>query len=304
MLNPSNTQLRSSERIIPPQPERTWRDHLATGVKWALVIMFLAYLATAFHKTEFNLYTLIEGAPDIARVMGDLSHPDFSWHVLDEEGQREISPLTHKPKLGTLPKLLIAMNETVMIALVGTLLAVLFSFPLSFLAARNLTHGSAAGRTVYHVTRGIFNVLRAFPQIVLAIIFVFMVGTGPFPGVLAIALHGIGMLGKLFSEAIESVDPAPVEAVKATGASNTLVVWLGIMPQVLPQFFAFSLYRWDIDIRSSIILGIVGAGGIGFMLDQYIKMFQYRQASTAFLIILVAVTMLDYASSWLRQKLG
>jgi phosphonate transport system permease protein len=299
-----STMPASSARIVPPQPQRTWRDHLSTGVKWALAILFLAYLATAFHKTEFNLYTLIEGAPDIGRVMGDLSHPDFAWHVYDEQGQMEISSLTLKPKLGTLPKLLIAMNETVMIALVGTLLATLLSFPLSFLAARNLTHGSALGRVAYHLTRGIFNITRAFPQIVLAIIFVLMVGAGPFPGVLAIAIHGIGMLGKLFSEAIESVDPAPVEAVKATGASNTLVVWLGIMPQVLPQFFAFSLYRWDIDIRSSIILGIVGAGGIGFLLDQYIKMFQYRQASTAFLIILVAVTLLDYASSWLRQKLG
>ena len=299
-----NTTPASKARIVPPQPRRTWRGHLATGVKWTLVIMFLAYLVTAFNKTEFNLYTLISGADSIQRVLGDLSHPDFSWHVIDDQGQVELSKLTGKPKLGTLPKLLIAMNETVMIALVGTLLATLLSFPLSFLAARNLTHGSALGRTAYHITRGVFNVLRAFPQIVLAIIFVFMVGTGPFPGVLAIALHGIGMLGKLFSEAIESVDPAPVEAVKATGASNTLVVWLGIMPQVLPQFFAFSLYRWDIDIRSSIILGIVGAGGIGFLLDQYIKMFQYRQASTAFLIILVAVTLLDYASSWLRQRLG
>jgi phosphonate transport system permease protein len=273
-------------------------------VKWTLIIAFLAYLYASFVGTEFNLYTLLTGGEDIKRVMGDLLTPDLSWFQYDDAGKVALSPLSGQPKLGTLPTLLLAMNETVQIALVGTLFAVLLSFPLSFLGARNLTHGSALGRTLYHVVRAIFNVLRAFPQIILAIIFVFMVGPGPFPGVLAIALHGIGMLGKLFSEAIESVDPAPIEAVKATGASNSLVVWLGILPQVAPQFLAFSLYRWDIDIRSSIILGIVGAGGIGFLLDQYIRMFQYSKASTAFLIILVAVTVLDYASAWLRERLG
>ena len=333
MVNTSPTS--EPERIIPPRKPRTLRDNLLTGLMWLVAIAFLAYLVASFKQTDFNLYKLYTGAPDIQRVLSDLAHPDLSWYeyelesvpmvdaqgnpVLNSEGNQRtrLKPRLDsggnqvirrnrkgKPKLGTLPRLLVAMNETVMIALVGTLLAVLLSFPLAFFAARNLTHGSATGRTLYYATRALFNLLRAFPQIVLAIIFVFMVGVGPFPGVLAIALHGIGMLGKLFSETIETVDQAPVEAVRATGASNFLVVWFGILPQVLPQFLSFSLYRWDIDIRSSIILGIVGAGGIGFMLEQYIRMFQYDKTSTAFLIILVAVTILDWASGYFREKLG
>lgn len=322
--------------IVAPRRQRTWRDHVWSGFKWLALIIFCAYLWSSFVRTEFNMYTLVAGAKDIKRVMSDLAHPDLNWYVyetekvpvvdaegiprLDSEGAQltrtmprldasgnkiiRLDSRTGKPKPGTLPTLLDSMNETVQISLIGTLIAVIFSFPLAFFASRNLTKGSAAGLVLYGATRFVFNVLRAFPPFILAIIFVFMVGPGPFPGVLALGLHSIGMLGKLFSEAIESVDPAPIEAVKATGASNFLVVWYGILPQVVPQFLAFSLYRWDINIRMSIILGIVGAGGIGFLLDQYIRMFKYSQASTCFLIILVAVTVLDYASAWFRERLG
>jgi phosphonate transport system permease protein len=153
------------------------------------------------------------------------------------------------------------------------------------------------------LTRGLFNLTRAFPPYILAIIFVIIVGPGPFAGVLALAVHSIGMLGKLFSEALEAVDPLPVEAVRATGASNFLTVWFGILPQVLSQFVAFGLYRMDMNIRMTIILGIVGAGGIGFLLEQYIAQFRYNSASTAFLLILVAVVLLDWASSWIRDRL-
>ena len=295
---------RKDESIEPPRKLRTMKDFIFSGLKWAVMAVFIVYLVASFVKTEFNLYTLMAGMDDIQRVMFDLTHPDMSWVEHDRDGNVVISGRTGLPKPGTLRILLDEMNVTVMMSLVGTLLSVLFSFPLSFLAARNIMKGSIAGEIVYNSVRFIFNILRAFPPIILAIIFVFMVGPGPFPGVLALALHSIGMLGKLFSEAIESVDLAPVEAVRATGASNGLIVWFGILPQVLPQFVAFSLYRWDINIRMSIILGIVGAGGIGFLLEQYIRLFQYEKASTCFLIILVAVTILDWASSAVRQRMG
>jgi len=294
----------SEPRIVAPQRRRTWRDHLWTAAKWALAAVFIAYLYASFVRTEFNLYTLIEGFPDIKRVMSELVHPDLGWYEYDDAGQVKLDLRTGAPKTGTLPTLLDSMNETVQISLVGTLLSVLFSFPLAFLAARNLTRGSKLGLFVYGATRFVFNVLRAFPPVILALLFVFMVGPGPFPGVLALGLHSIGMLGKLFSETIEASDPAPLEAVKATGASNFMVVWYGLLPQVVPQFLAFSLYRWDINIRMSIILGIVGAGGIGFLIEQYIRMFQFSKASTCFLIILVAVTLLDWASAYFRERLG
>jgi phosphonate transport system permease protein len=322
-------------RIEPPRKPKTWRDHLLAGLKWVGLVIFCAYLWHSFVRTEFNMYTLVEGFPDIKRVMSELMHPDFSWYqyekelvpLTDDSGEPRLNsrgeplmkveirrgpdgrPVIKRdsdgdPKLGTLPVLLDSMNETVQISLVGTLLSVLLSFPLAFLAARNLMRGSPLGMFLYNLTRFVFNILRAFPPVILALLFVFMVGPGPFPGVLALALHSIGMLGKLFSEAIEQVDPAPIEAVRATGATRFLTVWFGILPQVVPLFISYSLYRWDINIRMSIILGIVGAGGIGFLIDQYIRQLQYSQASTSFLIILVAVTLLDYASAHFRERLG
>ena len=308
--------------LVAPRRPRTWRDHVWAGVRWALVVAFAAYLWAAFVHTEFNLYPLYKNAGRVHQVMLDLGHPDLSWYERDEQGRvqlfppmympppegqpelRRLDPRSGKPRPGTLPTLLSSMNETLEISLVGTFISVLISFPLAFLSARNLTRGSALGRIAYSATRAVFNVTRAFPPYILAIIFVMMVGTGPFPGVLALAVHSIGMMGKLFAETIESIDIAPVEAVRATGASNTLIVWFGILPQVLPQFLAFSLYRWDMNIRMAFILGIVGAGGIGFLLDQYIRLFKFHQASTAFIIILVAVTLLDWASAALREKLG
>jgi len=303
-------------------------DHIFNIVKWVFIAAFCVYLWASFIGTDFNLYILYQAfqpvtvldangnpeyddsgkpltnPPRFMAVMADITSPDLSWHETDSDGKVRIDKKTGNPKLGTLPTLLVSMNETVQISLLGTLIAVLLSFPLAFTASKNLTKGSKLGLLLYGTTRFIFNITRAFPPFILAIILVIMVGPGPFPGVLALGLHSIGMLGKLFSEAIEGVDPAPVEAVKATGASNFLVVWYGILPQVVPQFLAFSLYRWDINIRMSIILGIVGAGGIGYLLDSYIRLFKYSQASTCFLIILVAVTLLDYASAYFREKLG
>jgi phosphonate transport system permease protein len=269
-----------------------------------LALVAAAYIWLSFVQTEFNLYPLFHSGERAGQVMGELLHPDLSWHERGRDGEVLLDPLTHRPEPGTLRLLLSEMNETIEISLAGTILSMLLSFPLAFLAAGNLTRGSLLGRTAYWLTRGVFNVLRAFPPYVLAIIFVVIVGTGPFPGVLAIALHSIGMLGKLFAEAIEGADPAPIEAMRATGAGSFLTVWYGILPQVLPQFMAFSFYRWDMNIRMTIILGIVGAGGIGFLMEQYIRQFQYARVSTCFLIILVAVTILDWASGWLREKLG
>ncbi|MCD6119211.1 phosphonate ABC transporter, permease protein PhnE [bacterium] len=266
-----------------------------------LVLIFVAFCVKSFIDTEFSFdflkhkvvimneqtgeseWAMRWGASESTlNALSQIAHPDLSWKVVK--------------------KLLLDMWLTVEIALVGTLLSIIFSFPLSFLGAHNLTKGNFAGRTVFFITRLIFNLARAFPPILLALLFVLVVGVGPFAGVLALALHSVGMLGKLFSESIENIDQGQVEAVEAVGAHPVQVVWFGILPQVLPQFVAFSLYRWDINIRMSIIIGIVGAGGIGFILDQYIKNMAYDKASTAFLIILVAVTLLDWASTWFRTR--
>lgn len=202
----------------------------------------------------------------------------------------------------TLLTVLDRMVETVFLALMGTTMGVVLAVPLSFLAARNLVRHLPGGAVVYAVTRTVFNVLRSIEALVLAIIFTVWVGLGPFAGVLALGVHSVAALGKLYSEAIESIDAGPIEAVLATGASPLQVVRYAVVPQIVPQFIAFTIYRWDINVRFSTVIGFVGGGGIGFILQQYINLLQWRQAATALWMIALVVALLDYASAVVRER--
>jgi len=195
------------------------------------------------------------------------------------------------------------MIETLFLALMATTFAVLIAAPLSFLGARNLMLGSLPGTGLYYLVRTTFNILRSIEPLILAILFAVWVGIGPFAGVLALGLHSIAALGKLFSEQIESIDPGPVEAITATGATPIQVVLYAVVPQVLPQFLALSFYRWDINVRMSTIIGFVGGGGIGFLLQQWINLLQYNQAGTALLAIAIVVITLDTVSAKVRAKI-
>lgn len=194
------------------------------------------------------------------------------------------------------------MVETVFLALMGTTMGVVFAVPLSFLGARNLTSHLPAGGAVYAVTRALFNLTRSIEALVLAIIFTVWVGLGPFAGVLALGVHSIASLGKLYSEAIESIDTGPIEAIMATGASALQVIRYAVVPQIVPQFIAFTIYRWDINVRFSTVIGFVGGGGIGFVLQQYINLLQWPQAATALWMIALVVAALDYASAVVRER--
>jgi phosphonate transport system permease protein len=209
-------------------------------------------------------------------------------------------PLRASPTLLTV---LDRMVETVFLALMGTTMGVLFAVPLSFLGAKNLTAHIPAGGAVYGITRTVFNITRSIEALVLAIIFTVWVGLGPFAGVLALGVHSIASLGKLYSEAIESIDPGPIEAITATGASGLQVVRYAVVPQIIPQFIAFTIYRWDINVRFSTVIGFVGGGGIGFVLQQYINLLQWRQAATALWMIAIVVAVLDYASAVVRERI-
>jgi phosphonate transport system permease protein len=196
------------------------------------------------------------------------------------------------------------MVETVFLALMGTTMGVVFAVPLSFLGARNLTGHLPAGGAVYAVTRALFNLTRSIEALVLAIIFTVWVGLGPFAGVLALGVHSIASLGKLYSEAIESIDTGPIEAIMATGASALQVIRYAVVPQIVPQFIAFTIYRWDINVRFSTVIGFVGGGGIGFVLQQYINLLQWPQAATALWMIALVVAALDYASAMVRERVA
>jgi len=195
------------------------------------------------------------------------------------------------------------MVETVFLALMGTTMGVIFAVPFSFLGAKNLTAQLPAGGAVYGLTRTFFNLMRSIEALVLAIIFTVWVGLGPFAGVLALGVHSIASLGKLYSEAIESIDAGPIEAITATGASPLQVVRYAVVPQIIPQFIAFTIYRWDINVRFSTVIGFVGGGGIGFVLQQYINLLQWRQAATALWMIAIVVAVLDYASAVVRERI-
>ncbi|HVL56307.1 MAG TPA: phosphonate ABC transporter, permease protein PhnE [Burkholderiaceae bacterium] len=200
------------------------------------------------------------------------------------------------PNWGFLEKLVRPAIETIQIAIWGTIFAILLAVPLCFFAARNISPSLA----VFHLMRQVLNVTRGINEIILALIFVAAVGLGPFAGVIALAIHGAGMLGKFFAESIEEIDQGPIEALRATGAGPIQTIVFGVIPQVITAWIAVSLYRFETNLRQATVLGMVGAGGIGFELVGSMKLFQYHDTATCILVIIVMVMTADYISSKLR----
>lgn len=194
------------------------------------------------------------------------------------------------------------MVETIFMGMMATALGIIFSVPVSFLAAKNMMSGSQLSLTLYYVTRTILNIIRSIEPMIWAILAVVVVGLGPFAGFIALTLHTVAALGKLYSEAIENIDPGPLEAIQATGATKLQTIMFAVVPQVIPPFISFSIYRWDINIRMSTIIGMVGGGGIGFLLTQYIRLLDYRSAGIAVWFIAITVAILDFVSAKIREK--
>jgi len=193
--------------------------------------------------------------------------------------------------------------ESLAMALLTTALGAVLALPVSFLAARNLMGGNPVTMTVYVVVRSALNLLRSIESLIFGIIFVIIVGLGPFAGMLALLLHTIAALGKLYSEVIEGIDPGPIEAVRATGATWSQVVRYAVIPQIVPPFTALTIYRWDINVRSSVIIGMVGGGGIGFFLTQWINLGDYQSVSASFIAIVIVIFLMDFFSAELRKGL-
>ena len=197
----------------------------------------------------------------------------------------------------------VALKQTLItfqIALFSTLAALLVALPACFLAARNTT---PAG-WVYHAARFLFNLLRSVPEIVLALIFIPTLGLGPMPAVCALMIHNIGVFGKLFSEMAEAVNRGPQEAVISVGAGKGLVALYGVLPQMLPLVISQYFYRLEVAIRSTLILGIVGAGGIGQLLYNDFKQFFYQRVAFEVLVIMALITVIDYTGAWIRKRVN
>ncbi len=196
-----------------------------------------------------------------------------------------------------------SMIETIAMGLMATIFSTILAIPVSFLAARNIMSRLPGGTIVYYVTRTILNVVRAIDTIVWGLIVIVWVGLGSFAGVMALTIHGIAALGKLFSEEIEHIDPGPVEAVTATGANLVQTIRYAVIPQLIPPFLSYTLLRWDINMRSATVIGFVAGGGIGFFVIETVRMGGYQQYAAALWAVAIVIVLVDYISEKWRSSI-
>lgn len=262
-----------------------------TGVLYWVNAIEQEFPLGTFNTDSSGTFKRDISVPPSARGLRQVVKAVISW----EEGPWQVSE--------TLRLTFEKMVETIFLALMATTFGVLVAVPLSFLGSRNLMMGSRVSRIIYYIVRTGLNVLRSIEPLIMAILFVVWVGIGPFAGVLALGLHSVAALGKLFSEQIECVNPGPIEAITAVGAKPLQIVFFGVLPQVILPYLALSFYRWDINVRMSTIIGFVGGGGIGFLLQQWINLLKYNEAGTALLAIAIVVITLDTLSAKIRAHI-
>ena len=244
-------------------------------IKLLTNIALVVVLVWAWKGAEMNPSLLIQDAGNMWVLFNDFIPPNFDeWQLYVEE-----------------------MVVTVQIAIWGTLLAVVAAVPFGILSSENLVPA-----WVYQPVRRLMDAARAINELVFAMLFVVAVGLGPFAGVMALFIHTTGVLAKLFSEAVEAIEKQPVEGVRATGADAVHEVIYGVIPQVMPLWISYSLYRFESNLRSATVLGIVGAGGIGVLLWESIRGFSYPEAAAIIIIIIVSVTLVDMASQLIRKR--
>lgn len=219
------------------------------------------------------------------------------------EGAGRIFSALLQPKFDILGDALLAMVETIYLAFMATAIAVPFSFVLSFFSARNLMRDAPHRRGIYVVLRFLTNFSRSIEPLIWAIVFSVWVGIGPFAGMLALVVHTIASLTKQYAEQIEDVDHGPMEAITATGAARSQVIWFSVVPQCVIPFLSFTIYRWDINVRMATIIGLVGGGGIGNMLIQYQGLAQWSEVGAIVIIIAVVVWIMDVISARVREAL-
>ncbi|MBU3741671.1 MAG: phosphonate ABC transporter, permease protein PhnE [Candidatus Kapabacteria bacterium] len=218
-------------------------------------------------------------------------------------GARRIFTALLTPEWDILGDALLAMVETIYLAFMATAIAVPFSFLLSFYSARNLMSDTIGRRVMYIVLRFLTNFSRSIEPLIWAIVFSVWVGIGPFAGMLALVVHTIASLTKQYAEQIEDVDHGPIEAITATGASRTQVIWFSVVPQCVIPFLSFTIYRWDINVRMATVIGLVGGGGIGNMLIQYQGLAQWNEVGAIVIIIAIVVWIMDVISARVREAL-
>ncbi|MCG8446745.1 MAG: phosphonate ABC transporter, permease protein PhnE [Hyphomicrobiales bacterium] len=258
------------KRLEPPK-----RTLVETLITFAGLFVAVAILAWAWGMAEMDPIELIEDAGNMVILGQDFLQPDFRrWEFYLDK-----------------------MLETTAIAIWGTLLAVILGVPFGILSSENVVP-----TWVSFPVRRLMDACRAINELVFALIFIAAVGLGPFAGVLAIFIHTTGVIAKLFSEAVEAIDPGPVEGIRATGATRVQEVIFGIIPQVMPLWISYTLYRFESNVRSATVIGLVGGGGIGMTFNELMRSFRYDQAGAILIIIIVTVSVLDLVSGAIRRR--
>ncbi|MFN2520231.1 MAG: phosphonate ABC transporter, permease protein PhnE [Candidatus Limnocylindria bacterium] len=232
------------------------------------------------------------------------ANPEYASGVISKLLQWDFSILTPQNEFETFWDTAEGlMIVTIFLGIVATALAMVVALPLAFLGARNIMTGNPLTSAIYAVVRVIFTIVRSIDVLIVVIVFAVIFGLGSAAGVFGLAFHNIGVLGKLYSEAIEGIDPGPGEAITATGATRFQVVWTAVLPQIVNPFTSFSIYRLDANVRLAPVLGFVGGGGIGQSLFQSINLFQYQKAGLIIFMIIVTVATMDFASAQVRKRL-
>jgi phosphonate transport system permease protein len=234
-------------------------------------IIFISFVVVGLLDVE----RMSNGIPAIAKLLSEMFPPDFS----------------------RFPQWIAPIVDTLAMSVAGTAIAIVLSLPLSLLAARNTTPHPL----LFHVARTILNITRAIPELILGMILVAAVGFGKLPGTLALGIHSVGMVGKFFAESIELTDQAPVEAARSVGATDSQVIVHSVLPQVFPQMADVTFYRWEYNFRASMVLGAVGAGGIGLEIISALRILKYQPVSALLIVVLVMVILVDSRSNYRRR---
>jgi phosphonate transport system permease protein len=253
------------------KPQWSWKTIVT-------IILFFSILGFVIKDLEINFIKLIF---DTSNYLGDILSrmvpPDFS----------------------NFRELVYAIFETIEIAFLGTFIAIVLSIPLGLFSAKNL----APNYFVYIISKTIIIFFRAIPEFIMAMILVIAIGFGAMPGVLALGLHTMGFLAKFYAEDIEHINKGPIDALKSSGATKSQIISFGVIPQILPSFVANNLYILDRNVRMATMLGIVGAGGIGYELQSSFRMFEYERVSSIIILIFITISIIDHLSSFIRSKI-
>jgi len=294
--------------------------HAPTGIGLLLPAFVIYFIA--WQVTDVRLDRLVTRFGNALKIGNDLIHPDLftrdsagRWHTSENFGY-----IFGSIKQSAAPDLLVRWGlvgaqttvptfqagkivETIALGLLSTIFSTIFAVPLSFLAAHNIMARIPGGTVIYYLMRTVLNVVRAIDTLIWGLIVVVWVGLGSFAGVIALTIHSVAALGKLFSEEVEHIDPGPIEAVTATGANLVQTIRYAVIPQIVPPFLAYALLRWDINMRSATVVGFVAGGGIGFFVVESLRKSAYEQYAAALWAVAIVVIIVDYVSARWRERI-